>query len=64
MITMLKSLRFHALALLLNAHSAFCGRGASIRNCGFAMPGDCAFCEAIVNVAVPVTVTFRAGTGK
>lgn len=32
-----------------------CGRNASITHCGFAWPGDCAFCEALLP---PVEITF------
>ena len=56
--TLVLAIRFHTIALLLSVHSAFCGRGAPIRHCGFAMPGDCSFCESLVAVALPVTVTF------
>jgi hypothetical protein len=43
-------------ALLVRMHP--CGRNASIRACGWAMPGDCGFCDALLPVKV-VSMSMR-----
>lgn len=52
-----KRLRRTAASIALAVHNSYCGRGASIRECGFAFPGDCEFCERMLQIIAPMTIT-------
>ena len=62
--TLAIAMRFRAIAVLVSLLSAVSGRGASIRHCGFALPGDCRFCGSLLATALPVTLTFATSKDR